>query len=144
MARQSTVFDKNNAQPITCNLLHFEMSKRVPANVEKVIKQPHTKKYFELIEKTTDSGIVEELVEREYPITPDYVKSFEASANYKNDVNNAMANGVSGTNIGDGVSIQQLQNMDISAIRDLQSKLNQIAQMKGANVENGEVKEDAQ
>lgn len=76
------------------------------------------KKYFELVEQTQkDGSIIEKLVECDYPITSDYVKSFESSANPKNDIVSAMSQPHK-QGLGDITALQELLSMDTSKIRE--------------------------
>lgn len=84
----------------------FKENKKVP------------KKYFELVEQTQkDGSVIEKLVECDYPITSDYVKSFESSANPKNDLVSAMSQ-PHRPGLGDVTALQELLSMDTAKVRE--------------------------
>ena len=99
------------------NLVHFnacECSKALPEN----------SKYYDLVEVEREDGSrIEKLIEQDYPITPEYVKSFEQSADYRLDVDGAIANGHGRKNLGDVSRVQSLYNMDTAEIEALGKKL---------------------
>ncbi len=73
-------------------------------------------RYFELRRTVVDSGISEELVEVDYPITKEYVNSFADSADYRVDpLSKVRPNG--GKNLGDIVDLQNMTAMDMQAAR---------------------------
>ncbi|UPW41136.1 hypothetical protein [Sigmofec virus UA08Rod_5397] len=83
--------------------------------------------YSEVERVSTDCGFRDELVERPYEITPDYVNSFADSCDYRVDPLNASR--CSGRNLGDLTGIQDLLGDDSSALRarisELQTILNE-------------------
>lgn len=99
-------------------------------------------KYFELVEVEQEDGSrIEKLVEQDYPITADYVKSFEQSADYKLDVDGAIAAGHSGKNLGDVTALQELYAMDSAAIEEYAKRLTQAADvLKKAKAKTAESK----
>lgn len=72
--------------------------------------------YFELQTKEAPNGIVQELVEVEYPITPESVKSFVEETDYKKNPELLQAN-AGRKNLGDVTAMQDLQKLDMSAMR---------------------------
>lgn len=83
-----------------------------------------SKVYQELVEVVQpDGSVIEKLVERPYDITPEYVKSFEQSADYRLDPNGAVANAPKRNNLGDITAIQNISNMDSSALAELGQKM---------------------
>lgn len=89
-----------------------------------VIPRYAGKKYSELVEvQNPDGSIAEKLVERDYPITEDYVKSFEQSSDYRLDPSGAVASAQPRKNLGDISDLQSLYQMDTAAIDDLAKRL---------------------
>lgn len=79
---------------------------------ERDVKITPQKKYFELQRDTVSNGIVENLVELEYPITEDEVNSHLQSADYRNDVVSAMNQSARGSNLGDVTAYQEFIRRD--------------------------------
>lgn len=75
------------------------------------------KTYFELQTIQKDNGIVQELVEVDYPITPSYVKSFVEDTDYKKNPE-LLTRNAGKQNLGDVTSIQELTSKDMSAMRE--------------------------
>lgn len=108
------------------------------------VKGLSQEKYFELVEVEQEDGSrIEKLVEQDYPITADYVKSFEQSADYKLDVDGAIAAGHSGKNLGDVTALQELYTMDSAAVEEYAKRLNQAAEvLKAAKAKAAEPKKE--
>ena len=66
--------------------------------------------YYELQEKQFPNGFCYELVECDYPITKESVKSYESSTNYKTDLDGALR--TNKKNLGDITQVQQLMQDD--------------------------------
>ncbi|UPW41860.1 hypothetical protein [Peromfec virus RodF5_7] len=64
--------------------------------------------YYELVQKTTPLGVFEEVVEKDYPITPETVQSFLASTEYKKDPMSHMVE--DRVNLGDVTALQDIIN----------------------------------
>ena len=101
-------------------------------------------KYYELVEVIQPDGSrKEKLVKQDYPITAEYVKSFEQSADYKLDVDGAIAAGHSGKNLGDVTALQELYAMDSAAVEEYAKRLNQAAEvLKAAKAKAAEPKKE--
>lgn len=119
---------REKLQAIPCNLienrlrqLNAEKFSRV--NLEKARRNKSPKMYSELQMVQTPNGFEERVVEVEYPITADYVKSFEQSTDYKLDLDNAIANGQGGQNLGDVTFLQELYKMDTAQIEKLANNM---------------------
>ncbi|WGL31082.1 hypothetical protein [Dipodfec virus UOA04_Rod_708] len=106
------------------------------------------KKYYD-IQRVTDpvKNVVEDkIIERDYPITPDYVNSF-SDCDYHNDVTGAMAYSANNPkqNLGDVTSLQDVANMDdtqrMAIIEKLLTDLNEAEVKPDAEVKK-EVKTD--
>lgn len=79
------------------------------------------KKYIELRQKVVPNGIVEEEVVVDYPVTPESVKSFSDSTDFKRDLNGNLKSGR--TNLGDCTDLQSILNMDSENARRAYSRL---------------------
>lgn len=113
---------------VRCNLMQADVYLRNPdicgdcqSNVKNV-----GKKYYELITKQMPNGMVQELVEVDYPITPASVKSYAASADYRNDINSALSSTPRGKNLGDLTKVQQVLSSDMETARNLYGNLKKI------------------
>lgn len=95
-----------------------------------------TKKYFELQKREENNSIIEELVEVDYPITPDYVKSFVEETDYKKNPDYLLSN-AGKTNLGDVTELQRLQSMDMTTLQNevkaLQDKIYELSTAQKEN-----------
>lgn len=123
MSRVKKQLEYEDIQPIQLNLIHGQYTSRKHKIPQGVITQPAVNKYFELREIQTPEGFVEKLVEVDYPITPDYVKSFANSTDYRNDLERAINEPARGANLGDLTGFQDITSMDMTAVREMQVKL---------------------
>lgn len=83
-------------------------------------------KYVSLEKKTLPNGYIEELVEKDYPITSDSVSSLAEGADYHNDPLQAIANQPQRVNLGDITQAQAfLENPQHNAalFNDVKAKL---------------------
>lgn len=71
---------------------------------------PITKTYVSLEKRMLPNGFVQELVEKDYPITSKSVTSFADAADYRNDPAQAVANSPQRVNLGNIVETQQFLN----------------------------------
>lgn len=113
-------FDKVN-----CNLMQAEIYAR-NSMLCKSCANYAKKQYVELQTRTTANGIVQERVHVDYPITPEYVKSFAQSADYHNDPAAAMAMPPRGKNLGDITGLQEVLSKDMESARALYGQLKQV------------------
>lgn len=90
------------------------------------------KVYSELQRKTTSNGIVEELVEVDYPHTPEVIKSYAPSADYHSDVVGAIASATPKANLGDVSVFQDILSRDMSEARSLYEGLKSVFESKPA------------
>lgn len=122
MSRVKKQIEFEDVRPIQLNLIHGQYtSRRFKRHPQ--LEQEYNDTYLELRQIQTENGIEERYVEVDYPITPDYVKSFANSTDYRNDIERAMNEPPRGVNMGDVTGIQEIMLMDMSAVKDLQSKL---------------------
>ena len=105
----------------------------VARTAEDLNTKNESKKYFELRRNVVSDGIKEELVAVDYPITPDYVKSFSDSADYKKDIAGAVAQSAQNTrsNLGDITALQDVLSKDTESVRKLRADIKQVI----ANIE---------
>lgn len=81
------------------------------------------KKYYELQRKTVANGIIEELVEVDYPISPDTVKSYADSADYRRDPFGAVASATPRKNLGDITEAQKASQIDTEMAKEIYNKV---------------------
>lgn len=127
---------KKETKRVRCNLLQAEIYVRSPeCCIDCKSPQKSKDTYFELREKLVKNGTVQELVEVDYPITPESVKSYAAAADYRNDVNAALAAEPRGNNLGDLTAVQELLSSDTEKARALYQNLKKV--FEEANVVHG-------
>lgn len=90
------------------------------SEVDKKTTYPLTH-YTELQERVVSNGIVQEAVSVDYPITPDYVNSFEESTDFKKDFAGCQRPGR--RSLGDITAIQAAFEDDVSTIREKMKNL---------------------
>lgn len=136
---------KNKSKRVVFNLIQAEVYAQNPELLtgKKGVKSPVS--YVELRERVAGNAVFEELVEVPYPVTPESVASFEASTDYKRDIESAMNAPARGVNLGDIVDMQRVMAMDKEEAQKLVASLNQkIMQSKTAEAvekKEGEVTE---
>ena len=119
----------HNKKKVCCNLIMCDMYEYHPDICGMVNFDNSNQKYYELQTVETSNGFVEQLVEKSYPFTPEYIASYEQSANYKLDVDGAISNGAKRANLGDVTAYQEALAMDSAYIADLHKRL-QLANQK--------------
>lgn len=110
-------FDK-----VSCSLMQAEIYAR-NSQLCKSCSNYGKKQYEELQTLVMPNGVIQERVLVDYPITPDYVKSFAQSADYHNDPATAMAMPPRGKNLGDITGLQEVLSKDMESARTLYSNL---------------------
>lgn len=117
---------KVNNSRIQSNLLQQNCFVRDVTRVGGLVTSSSPDTFLSLDEVVTSKGI--SLVESEnpYPITPQYVKSFASSADYRKDPFAAIASSSPRTNLGDISSIQEVSSMDMEQARSLYSQLQSV------------------
>lgn len=95
----------------------------------KVIKKSEYKsrRYASLVEVPDVVGVHYNLEEFDYPITPESVKSYADSTDYKRDPAAAVAAGVRGVNLGDITELQRVTNSDVSSVRSAIERIKKAA-----------------
>lgn len=107
-------------------------------------KAPTQKKYYSLERKQLDNGYIEEIFEKDYPITPEAVASYADGADYRNDVAQAIENAPKRINLGDISQAQDFINSDpLNACRQYKTILDKVeayfkAQEKAQKVNQGQ------
>lgn len=91
-------------QPIFC--------KEALSAAETSCEVPTRKIYPTLVQRNTQKGFELEMIMEDYPITPDYVKSFLEGSDYHYDVSGAIANSIPRVNLGDITAMQDVVGMD--------------------------------
>lgn len=100
----------------------------------KEVSVPAVSSYPELERKETQYGFEEKVVQRDYPITPEYVNSFAETADYKNNLSEAMNAPPRGKGLGDLRDVQELQNMDSVEISRRIAELQKVLSQKSVPV----------
>lgn len=95
----------------------------------KVVKKSEYKsrRYASLVEVPDAVGVHYDLREFDYPITPENVKSYADSTDYKRDPAAAVAAGVRGVNLGDITEVQRIINTDVSTVRSTLERIQKAA-----------------
>lgn len=120
--------NQNNQKKIRSNWLRTELLEAEPDRLTSVGKHS-AGTYFELQQIEGNNGVIEKMVEVDYPITADYVKSFLSSTDYKQDLDGALANGVNKPNLGNIVDMQEVYKMDSNAISELAENLKKASEV---------------
>lgn len=108
---------------VQCNLIQQNCFVRDCSLKQDLMSDEVPYTYSSLVEKTVDDGIKHEFEEFPYEITPQYVNSFCSSSDYRRDPFAAILNGKGGANLGDVRSLQDINEMDTSALRSLYEEL---------------------
>ena len=87
------------------------------------VKHAKDKKYRTLVTRYEGNTIIEEEIDQDYHITPEYVASFADSADYHNDVNGAIAKSKPRKNLGDIRDMQEVSRMDSDELNALAQRL---------------------
>lgn len=88
---------------------------------ETVSLDERQQKYCALVRETVPSGIREKIVEMDYPITRESVKSYLSSCDYKSDPLGSV--GASPAFYGDIRDIQKIADMDMETARSMHREL---------------------
>lgn len=107
---------KNTCSRVKCNLLQAEVYVRFPVRV--CGDGTKCRRYVELQEIPTQNGVVEHYVELDYPITAESVNSYADSADYRKNPE-VIRQAVPRQNLGDISEVQKLLREDMSALRDI-------------------------
>lgn len=83
---------------------------------------------------TPDGTIKTEFKTMDYHITPDFVKSFSDSCDYRADPSGAIARSSPRTNLGDITDFQKVSSMDMTQARELYSQLSKVFANAGTDV----------
>ena len=99
------------------------------------VKHAKDKKYRTLVTRYEGNSIIEEEVEQDYHITPEYVASFAESADYHTDVNGAIAKSKPRKNLGDIRYMHEVAKMDSGDLNALASRLEELNKKFQAEIE---------
>lgn len=117
---------KKQFNRVNCNLLQAEIYARNAQMCVPCVHNYSGKKYHELRNVDVANGMAQVPVAVPYPITPDSVKSYAASADYRNDPAAAMAMQPPAPNLGDLTDIQKVLSSDMESARELYANLKQV------------------
>lgn len=123
---------KKEFNRVNCNLLQAEIYARNAQMCVPCVHNYSGKKYNELRNVDVANGIAQVPVEVPYPITPDSVKSYAASADYRNDPAAAMAMQPPAPNLGDLTDVQKVLSADMESARELYANLKQVFESAAA------------
>lgn len=127
---------KNECQRVQSNLIQGEVFVRRPVSVFDIATTYEEKKYYELQRKTVANGIQEQLVPVSYPITPESVKSYAASTDYKRDFTGNQRSG--GVNIGENAEkVQKIISGDTAEAKALYDRLQALATQQNTKAVQG-------
>lgn len=103
-----------------------------------------TQSYTELVEHTTETGVNYSIEEFPYEHTPERVKSYASTCDYRNDPLQAVARAPKRNNVGDVSSVVELMSQDSEAclamIDSLRAKIVANTQKQKEPKKNEEVK----
>lgn len=109
------------------NLIQAEVYARNPEILgDKKTRYAAEKTYPELVEKQLPNGSIYVIEQQPYPVTPESVKSYAATADYRRDIATAMNAQPRGKNLGDLSSVQQVLSADMEAARSLYGSLKKV------------------
>lgn len=115
--------NKGPVKRVRCNLLEAEVYVRFPVCI---IDGKPIRQYCELQETPCKNGVVENYVQVDYPVTPESVNSYADSADYKKNPE-VVTKAVSRQNLGDITEIQQVLRNDMTAMRDMLQRSQEVA-----------------
>lgn len=98
-------------------------------------------KYVSLEKKDLPNGYVQELVEKDYPITSESVTSYADGADYRNDPAQAVANAPARVNLGDITEAQKFLDNPQNFIKTFNEVKEKLASYV-ATIEKSKVKEE--
>ena len=126
MAKNTQLSVGSATRKIYCNQQQMEVYARNPEICRDCKGNSAIKSYYELREKTTANGISYNLEKVDYPITPESVASYAASADYRNDINAAFNSSSRGQNLGSvAADMQSVLSLDSDAAQKLYASLKQ-------------------
>lgn len=118
---------------VNCNLLQADIYAR-NAQICGTCSHNYNATYKELRTLDTPTGIRQVLVDVPYPVTPESVKSYAVSADYRNDPAAAMAMPAPSANLGDLTDVQKVLSADMESARALYSNLKAVFDSQPATV----------
>lgn len=128
-----------------CVVLPPEIKVHYIANdgVEKMRSDYSDKAYYNLKEEMTFNGFCQSLELQSYNITPESVKSYADSVNYKQDLAGNIC--AKGTNLGDITGVSDMLSKDSETVKELYCNISKLTEaVKGLQVQqqNKDVKEE--
>lgn len=110
--------------PVPSNLIRQNCFTRECVHSSSSLSSPE--KFFSCDQVVTDEGIRLECSEHPYPITPESVKSYADSCDYRTDPLAAASSAPRRKNLGDVSSLQTLGQMDMTQARSLYDQLTKL------------------
>lgn len=108
---------------VPCNLIQAQVYARNPELVKDMNTSYTDKTYPVLREHTLPNGSIYAIEQEKYPVTPESVKSYAASADYRRDIATAVNTPARGKNLGDLSSVQEILSSDLEKCRNLYGSL---------------------
>lgn len=134
---------QNKTRRLECNLIKQNVYVRdfvAPYDVPvELVSQ-----YPELKREDTQFGFEEKVVVSDYPITPETVNSYAETADYRNNLQEALNSPSRGKGLGDIRDLQDLQNLDTSVIRERLASLNAVLASKTEVKKETEIKKEGE
>lgn len=116
---------QNKTRRLECNLIKQNVYVRdFVAPYDAPVKT--VSQYPELKRENSQFGFEEKVVVSDYPITPESVNSYAETADYRNNLQEALNSPSRGKGLGDIRDLQDLQNLDTSVIRERIEALNAV------------------
>lgn len=100
-------------------------------------------RYYSLDRFSDGDSVKDVMTEHDYPITPEYVESFQASTDYRNDVQSAVLNPPRGS-YADLTGIQDVCRMTPEELNSFTDYLAQVYSKKNSVIDNEDDKEEGQ
>lgn len=116
-------------QPYQCAFVHACNWALREQTLPHTVHSKRTRKYFELVDEVKEDGSrLEHLVEKDYPVTPEYVTSFLNSSDYRQDPVGAINRAPQRSNLGDISKLQEALGLDTETARHLLREFRAAAQ----------------
>lgn len=112
-----------SAKKLNTNLIRTNCYISEVTDTNQTTHKPTQKKYHELRRTMTHNGLKEELVEVDYPITADSVKSYEDSCDYRIDPVANITSAPKRKNLGDITGVQEFTEHDQSTAHSIYERI---------------------
>lgn len=117
---------KINNSRVQSNLLQQNCFVRDVTRIGGLVNSCAPETFMSLDEVVTSKGVDLKESLNDYPITPQYVKSFADSVDYHSNLSDALSNPSRGVNLGDVSDVQRVAGMDTEQARALYAELSKV------------------